>query len=260
MSKHPWPDAANKTPVVRPGSTSGGKTLSRYRWARKQRSADVVEGGAALMWFTIAMTQEAVVRTIFLGITVGSLLLLLITTALSGRALARFYSRIASGDIALIDDHLIAVWDELCQEQDLELSEGERQTEMYKLLPAQNDLHEELAQRTKVLNDVDRAEQLLLHDARIRARLLQEVERVKIEQAERARMDLLVAPPADPDWVSAEEVEDQLRILRQRRTAVSKKGADLAADAETTSNSVGDDKVTSASQVSAPRVSQSERQ
>lgn len=148
----------------------------------------------------------------------GGVVLALGLIKLKERRLRQRYERhVAAGNIVTLDAYVVHTWDELRREAFVPLNAAERFAEIQKLFAAAAELHDDLQSRAVSEGNPDLAETRLLAEARIRARLLREVERLRAVQD--AQRELAQLPGPQIDIVTPEEVDAQLRELRARRTA-----------------------------------------
>jgi hypothetical protein len=149
--------------------------------------------------------------TVWAGVILGAALL-----KLQERQRQRRYNRhVEAGNIITVDTHLVEEWDELRKEHGVELRAGQRHVEIHKLFTAATELHDDLERLAESENEEALAETRLLARARIRARLLREVETLRAVQE--AQRDIAQLPASDIDIVTPEEVQAQLRVLRAQQ-------------------------------------------
>lgn len=217
-----------KLTLVRPGSEEARAVLLKYERHETRGGMHLL-----LMYLTMglgwSMLAQGTVRQMALVFVAGISLLMLFSGVRSISASRAYRRHLEAGDFVTVDHHLVTVWDELRGEEDVPLTEAERDERVRDLFYAAQDLQGDLARRKEIRKEPELAEELLLVEARIRARLLREVTSLKQEQETRRQLAAL-APDAIDSWATPDEVEQQRRILRERRDRQALSSEDAPAE------------------------------
>lgn len=206
------------TDLARPGDDDAAKAL-----AKRPGSGDLVLSMALLTaFFSLSTASFTAVDPVFRStieiLAVALFALVLGSLTVRWRDDRRYRRQVEAGNIITVDNHLFETWDELRAECGVALGDEERLERRRDLFDAARDLRRELAERREALGDSELGERRMLAEARIRARLLHEVESLRIVQQTQRDVAALVQEHG-PAGVTDSEVSEQLRLLLARSKA-----------------------------------------
>lgn len=209
--------SSDKVTFIRPDCPAATKAANRYRPDDSTTTLPFLMLAYCSLIVALITADDGGFPHIVAWVgTAWASVMAVITSIRSKRGKSDYARQVNHGNIVHVHKRLISVWDELRHEHEVTLTEDERDRHIKSLFSAAADLRAELEVWAECGNNDQLAERRQLAEARIRARLLHEVNAIKDQQDTQRSLDSLVLPD-HPAGLTEKEVAEQLAHLKTRK-------------------------------------------
>jgi hypothetical protein len=203
--------------IARPHHDQAQEVLGQYQTAKTRTNTSLAVPVLMLLWLMILDPGGTLGRVAYIVVPVLALVMIALRIFRTPGGAKAYAQHLQAGDIIELDPYLVKAWDQLRREKGIVLTEQERTLELQALFNAAGDLAQDVARHRELKGEAELAQERLRCRARIRARLLQEVEALQVRQDTEREIQDDDETRALQIGVTQDEVEEQLRILKERK-------------------------------------------